>query len=170
MKVFIYMATTINGMIKADVPYKQWISDVSWHSYLKALGDMDIAVVGAKTYKIMTTDEFAAGVPFVVLTHNSTELQQRGKVSFSDKPPQELVRDLETRGYKRVGVLGGAEVVSSFLNAGVVDELFIDIEGVISGGKKNLVLPDTTLTRFELVGMQRLDNTTVQLRYKVLPS
>jgi len=50
------------------------------------------------------------------------------------RPLTEVLWFLEDRGVKKVAICGGASVYQSFLQAGLVDELYVTIEPVLLGG------------------------------------
>jgi len=166
MNVSIYIATTANGLINAGVPHDQWISDASWQSYLERLKTFDVAVIGSKTYAVMSDEEFLPNVTYIVLTHDTAKTY-RSNVTPSAEQPRELIARLKQAGHQQVGILGGAEVISSFLEAQAVDELFLDLEGVLSGKGKNLLTADSGVFDLTLLDMKQLDPRTIQLHYKV---
>lgn len=167
MNVFICIATTINGLITTGIPHDEWISEASWDAYLERLRHTEIAIVGSKTYKFMTDEEFPPNLHYIVLTHQAENLKRRDNVIFSKEEPAVVIDRLRKEGYASVGVLGGSEVISSYLNVGVINELFIDIESIISGKGRNLIMPDVGIHRFELLNTKVLDASAVQLHYRL---
>ncbi len=166
MLVFICIATTANGLIDAGIPHDQWISDASWQSYLERLKTAEVAILGSKTYDVMGDTEFMPNVQYIVLTHDTTK-QLRPNIQASQELPKQLIERLVNEGRKTIAILGGAEVISDYLEAGVVDELHIDIAGTLSGKGKNLLLNTVGVHKLEIIAVKQLDQHTVQLRYKI---
>lgn len=105
---------------------------------------------------------FAAKTPHVVL---SKTLQT---VSF---PTARIVRDLDdVRALKQqpgrdIYVVGGPTLVSSLLNAGLLDELRLMLVPVILGGGKPLATDVASRVRLELARNDTLAGGLVRLRY-----
>jgi dihydrofolate reductase len=167
MSVTVYIATTLNGQINADVPHDSWISEASWETYLQTLRSLDVAIVGGKTYAVMDDEEFPEKLKFIVLTHHATELPQRQNVSFSKDTPSVVIDQLKAQQKEHIGILGGAEIISEYVAAGLVDEIVIDLQPVLNQPNKNVVIAGLPMQQLQLIAVTKLDANVVQLRYRV---
>src|SRR3989344_9002384 len=109
MKIIIYSVPTINGLIAMeDEKDYRFISDNAWDSYLKALKEAGVFIMGRRTYEAsLRTDAFPYDCLNVVMTKQKIENRWGDKVIFTHLGPEELVIMLEGKGFKKVFVTGG---------------------------------------------------------------
>ncbi|MBD5778625.1 dihydrofolate reductase [Pelagicoccus sp. NFK12] len=88
-------------------------------------------------------------------------------VEFTDQPPIETLSELAGRGRKKTALLGGGEIYTQYLEAGVVDELWITIEPLLFGGGTPL-LGKANERPLKLLSHHRLSDETLLLKYKPL--
>ncbi len=89
-----------------------------------------------------------------------------GKLEFSDNRPQEISTLLSGRGFRQAAVLGGSQIHSLFLEAGLVDEIWLTVEPFLFG-KGTPLLAKRTDVRLELASSQPLSQSTFLLKYRV---
>src|SRR4051812_45468031 len=93
MKVTLYTASTINGLIASTDDKTNWISEVEWNSYSKMVHEAGCMIVGHRTYDILTKQpEFSEfkDVKIVVVAHEDFPvLTSNHRVAHS---PQEAVK------------------------------------------------------------------------------
>jgi dihydrofolate reductase len=81
--------------------------------------------------------------------------------------PADLIKRAAAQGYSELAVCGGASIYTMFLQAGVVDKLYLTIEPILFG--QGLPLFDQQLeVKLELVELHRLSDQTTMLEYQVL--
>jgi dihydrofolate reductase len=102
----------------------------------------------------------------VVMTHHPPQTVPAG-VEFTSDPPRRILERLGERGYSTVAVTGGAQVYRAFLEAGLVDELWLTIEPLAFGEGIGLFGDATLAQRFTLLEVQRLNASSLHLRYSV---
>jgi dihydrofolate reductase len=81
------------------------------------------------------------GVPVFVVTHRPHETEVKGDTSFefvTGGIEDALARAREAAGGKNVIVMGGADLLRQYLQAGLVDEFTLTIAPVLLGGGKRL--------------------------------
>jgi dihydrofolate reductase len=86
-------------------------------------------------------DEPGFGVPVFVVTHRQHETVVKGDTTFefvTDGIDVALGKARAAAGAKDVLVMGGADLLRQYLDAGVVDELALTIAPVLLGGGKRL--------------------------------
>jgi dihydrofolate reductase len=134
MKVIIYMAMSANGYIAHDDDDTSFVSDVEWKSFDAMSKRAGNAIIGARTCAVCNE---GGQFPFpgrlnVVVSSKSVE-HDYGKDVVFVKSPKEALRVLEKRGFKTAFVAGGGMLNASFLKAGLVDEIYLDVEPVVLG-------------------------------------
>ncbi len=123
--------------------------------------------MGKATYNILAPDNLPlkSSGTLVVLTHDTSALPAQSNILYSDRAPAEIVEALEARGHDRAVIIGGAQAVSEFLNANLVDELILVVEPVLFGNGLPMVMDVDVEPRLSLQDVTRLSDDTVQLRY-----
>lgn len=103
----------------------------------------------------------------------NTEHKSQNTIYTTQLSPQELVSQLDKAGVRELAVCGGASIYQQFLEAGVVDTLYLTIEPVMFGDGVKLVgeigeIGELGIQGFQLQDVRRLgDEGTVLLSYKV---
>jgi len=86
-------------------------------------------------------DDPGFGVPVFVVTHRPHETVVKGDTSFefvTGGIEDALARAREAAGGKNVVLMGGADLLRQYLDAGLVDEFTLTIAPVLLGGGKRL--------------------------------
>lgn len=145
--------------------------DQAWFKH--ALGEFDCAVLGRATYDTIR-DEVAAqprrGLLRVVMTRtpaaHAAEARP-GAVEFTDAAPAAILADLARRGHARCAILGGGQVYREFLDAGLVEAMWLTLEPVVLGGGTPLADGGPVRDgRFRLGEMRLLGSDTLLLNYQ----
>jgi len=167
MKVILYMAISLNGMIAKSDDDTSWISKEEWGSYSLAVRTAGNLIVGHRTYGILTKQpEFSEfkDVKLVVVAQEDFEtLSSNHLVAHSPKEALKLLSNFE-----EVIVAGGGALNASFVEENLVDEIFIDIEPIILGQGIPLFRDKIFERRLKLVGQKKISDNEIQLRYQVL--
>jgi len=146
--------------------------DQEW--FRASLRHFDCAVMGRATWETIR-DQVAAETGRrklrVVVTRDPAVhagAAAKDAIEFSAAPPGAIVADLRARGFRKCALLGGGQIYRAFLDAGVVDALWITLEAVILGGGTPLAdgLVHATHGRFALEEMRLLAPSTLLLNYR----
>jgi dihydrofolate reductase len=170
MKVIVYMAVTPNGMIARENDATDFVTKTEWKSFDRASRKAGNIVMGRRTFEIVRDD---GQFPFkerlnVVMTRKKTRNKWGKDVVFTAASPRGVVGMLRRRGFKTVFVGGGGKVNSAFMRAGIVDEVFLDVEPSIIGKGIPLFAGAAFEKKLRLVGTRKLSPNEIQLRYKVV--
>ena len=167
MKVILYMAISLNGMIAKSDDDTSWISKEEWDSYSLAVRNAGCLIVGHRTYGILTKQpefsEFKDVKLVVVAQENFQTLAPNHLVAHSPKESLEILKD-----FKEVVVAGGGALNASFMEENIVDEIFIDIEPIILGKGIPLFRDKDFELNLKLVGQKKISDNEIQLHYEVL--
>lgn len=167
MKVVLYMAMSTDGYIAKKNDETSW-SKEEWQSFSQFVKEAGNLVVGRKTFEIMKSGgEFKKiGNPEVVVV-SSKRIVESSKVEGA-KSPEEAVGKLRVKGFSTIVVGGGSKLNASFMKAGLIDEIYLDIEPQIFGKGKPLFSEEEFECRLKLLGTKMLSKDTIQSHYKVL--
>lgn len=161
------MATSINGMIAKKDDDTKWISGTEWDSYSSAVRNAGCLIVGRRTYNILTKQpEFSEfkDVELVAVSNESfSTIANNHYVANSPKEALEKLKNFET-----VIIAGGGILNSSFLNDGLIDEIYLDIEPIALGKGINIFENEDFEVNLELLETRQLSKNEIQLHYKVV--
>jgi dihydrofolate reductase len=174
MRITLIAAQSLDGFItKHDTPGSAFASAEDQAHLRSALAGFDCSIMGAKTYRIARDQirrHLSAPRRRIVLTrtpdaHASDAVP--GLLEFSAARPARLLADLAAQGCSRCALLGGAQIHSLFLQAGLVNELWLTLEPVLFGAGTPL-LSEPTDTRLRLLADEALSLNTRLMKYEVL--
>ena len=131
-----------------------------------------VVIVGRHTYDVAIGDAWGDESPFpmpaLVVSHNKPEKIVSG-FNFITGGINETIKQARViAGNKNIWIMGGANIIRQFINAGLVDELEIHLSHILLG--KGIRLFDDTLTNvIELERMRSIESDTVtHMRFRIL--
>jgi dihydrofolate reductase len=164
MKVFIIAALTADGFIGRNADHlADWSGAEDKKVFAKLTKEAKVMVMGSKTF-----DTIGRPLPerhTIVYTSNPSRFKDVGVGTTSEDPAQ-LVKRLAGEGYEQIAVCGGASIYSLFMNAGIVDELYLTVVPKLFGTGVAL-FKDTLDKDLSLVSIQKLDGNTLLAHYTV---
>jgi dihydrofolate reductase len=170
MHVFIIVAQTTDGFI-ARLPAEGagaknqistiWTSKEDSAFFKERTKQAGVVVMGARTFETI-------GKPLpgrLTIVYSEKDLPYEG-IEVTKKSPKELLAELEARGYKEVAICGGASIYTLFMEAGVVDTMYITTEPVTFGLGVPLFTKPITVHK-TLIATRSLAENVVLNEYKV---
>jgi dihydrofolate reductase len=121
-------------------------------------------VMGRRTFETLPAP--LPGRLNVVLSHERPEALPDG-VEYTAEPPERVIASLENRGYESVVIGGGASVYRAFLDAKLVDEIWLTVEPLAFGAGISLFGDAPLELRLTLLSVERLGEQGAHLRYRV---
>lgn len=169
MKITVYLASSVNGMIsqKSNVP--DWLSQEYMDGFGAITEKTKAVIMGKTTYNILAPDYLPLKDEgtLVVLTHNTSATPAQSNVIFTDKNARAIATLLESRGHKEAVIIGGTQAVSEFLKTGLVDDVILTVEPFLFDGGLPLI-KDTGDVKLILKEAKKVSDKTVQLHYSVV--
>lgn len=169
MKVSVYLASSVNGMISNKKGVPDWLSQEYGQGFWAIAQQTQAVIMGKTTYNILVPDNLPlkSEGTMVVLSHDTTAVPAQSNVLFTDKKPQEIVDTLRARGHREAVIIGGTQTVSEFIRAELVDELILVVEPVLFGMGLPMLRDVDLEPELTLLDMTKLNDDTVQLRYRL---
>jgi len=166
MKVILYMAVTVNGMIAKEDDSTPW-SEVEWESYNNIVKKYGNLIIGRRTYELMSGDNSFSklGNPLVVVL-TSKKLKSSKNV-FCARNPKEALDIIAKHEFKTALVGGGGQINSLFMKQNLVDEIYLDVEPLVFGKGVKLFADSEFEAKLELLEVKKMSDNLVQLHYKV---
>jgi dihydrofolate reductase len=168
MKIILYMAMTVNGMIAKSDDNTSWVSKEEWDSYSAAVRKAGCLVIGRRTYNILTNQpEFSEfeNVKIIAVSKERKNINLVDSKHLVAKSPKEALNMLKD--FKEIIVAGGGELNYHFIKENLVDEIYLDIEPLIFGKGIKLFAEGDFEKTLEFVGSKRISDNVIQLHYKV---
>jgi dihydrofolate reductase len=164
MKVFIIAAVTADGFIGRDANHlADWTSPEDKKLFTTLTKEAGVIVMGSRTFA--TIGRALPGRKTILYTTRPERFKVEG-VETTNEAPKDLVKRLSGQGAPGLAICGGASVYSLFMQAGVVDELYITVEPVLFGTGITL-FKDEMSTRLELLDIRKLNDNAIILHYAV---
>ena len=166
MRVLLVAAMTIDGKIARGIhEVIDWSSPEDKSMFMRVSQESGVLIMGRHTYE--TLPRPLPGRLHIVLTRGSGSQPPPEHVEFTSASPAAILAYLERRGYQTVILAGGAEANRTFIDAGLVDEMWLTLEPLAFGNGISLV-GDTPLSlRLRLIQSEHLNESSLQLRYQV---
>ena len=170
MKVILYMAQTINGIIARNNYEEDFLSHENWKVFLGLAKDMGCFVVGRKTYeevkkwKDYNFDKINATK---IIISNSPDFKLDKGYTLATSP-EEAIKKASKLGFKKILLTGGGTINSAFMKNGLVDEIIIDIEPFVLGNGIRILSQEDFESRLKLLNVTKLKSEIIQLHYKII--
>lgn len=168
MKIMLLAAVTLDGKIaRNELHFVDWTSKEDKKLFFDTSKRAGVIILGNNTYKTLPIP--LRGRLHVVLTRTPEEkASMPGAVEYTDRSPEEIVADLEARGYTEAVLTGGAQINALFLKSKLVDEVWLTVEPLIFGAGIDLFRGVEFDERATLIHVERLnEGGTVHLRYSL---
>jgi dihydrofolate reductase len=168
MKVILYAAITVNGMIAKKDGNSNWPSPEDFASFNAICRQSGCPIMGRRTFDIFNTLPFTEwpntdGLHIVVTSSDSLSTSHPN-IRLVKSPKQAIV--LAQKLHKDlVVVTGGGQTFGSFLKENLIDEIFIDIEPLAFGEGIPFLSAGDFETKFDLIETKLLSSQTIQLHY-----
>jgi dihydrofolate reductase len=178
-KVIAGMTMSLDGFIDADKVNPDFVELHDAPSFIAMINNTGAAIMGRHVYEMAdpfmwATDDYELQVPLFVLTHTPPAKypQGNGKLSFTfvtDGIASAVAQAKVAAGDKDVQVIGGANTIQQCLNAGLCDELQIDLMPVLLGqGLKLFENLDTKAIKLERIKVEEPTAHRTSITFKVI--
>jgi dihydrofolate reductase len=163
MNVFLIAAITADGFIARNSKHlASWTSKEDKQFFIEKTKEAGVVVMGLNTFKTI-----GRALPNRLnIVYSKTEKDLPG-VEITEEEPKKLIENLAKRGYKQVAITGGAQIYTMFMEANLVDILYLTVEPVLFGAGMNLFVKKQD-RKLQLKSTKMLTDNTILLEYKVL--
>lgn len=181
MKTQYYTATSLDGFIATEDDSLDWLfplGELEHSSYPEFIAEVGALAMGSTTYEWMmrNADQVVAEVgspwpytqPTWIFTKRELPRIAGGDIRFArgDVRPIHAEMKEAARG-KNIWVVGGGDLAGQFYDAGLLDELILQV-GSATLGKGKPLLPRRILSpTLQWVSVRQMGSKMVELRYEV---
>ena len=174
-KIVVYIATSVDGYIARPD------GDVGWLDSPRLKGNygmgrffktIDTILWGRKTYdkgiELGTkASDFGPGIKNYVFSRQPRQSQESG-VEFVNERIKPFAGRLRAEPGKDIWMMGGGEIIASFLDEGEIDEFSIHVIPILIGEGIPLVQPRHRSIPLKLLATKKFPDGVVHLRYRVI--
>ena len=172
-KVIVHIATSADGYIARPDGDLEWLTSRPAPEGFYGMGafmqTIDTKLLGRKTYEesLRMGAKFDSNGRYIVFSHHPPPAGAPSGLEFVNGPIGPFVDGLREQPGKDIWLMGGGELIASFLDAHAIDEFVISVVPVFIGDGIPLTARRDRHTRLELQSTERFDDGLVQLHYRV---
>lgn len=169
MKISMYVAASMDGFIARADGAIDWLGSAAEaaedYDYRDFYASVDVLAMGAKTYRQILAHEWLyAGKPVWVYSRGELSSDIPG-VRRADLEPAALAESLRRENHRHLWVVGGGDIHSLFLRAGLIDEIRLFVMPLALGRGVPLFAPPIADQRWTLAEARRWPHEVAELRY-----
>jgi dihydrofolate reductase len=164
-KIVLYIACSLDGYIAGSDDDISWLFDDDDYGYHDFLASVDTVLMGRRTYDLalrMGPFPYAEKECYVF---SRSLMGGDENVEFVDLPVKQFVGQLREREGKDIWLVGGSELISNFMAAGIVDEFIVSVHPIVLGSGIPLFRTGTPTCQLRLEGVRSFPSGLVQMQY-----
>lgn len=172
-KVIVHIATSADGYIARPDGDLEWLTSrpapkgfYGMDAFMKSI---DTTLIGRKTYEasLRLGATFGSKDRTIVFSRQAAPADASSGVEFVRGAIGPYVRRLREQPGKDIWLMGGGELIASFLDERAIDEFVISVAPVFIGDGIPLIARRHRHAPLELHAVERFDDGLVQLHYRV---
>jgi dihydrofolate reductase len=173
-RVIVHIATSADGFIARSDGDLEWLTSrpkpKGFYGIEAFMKTIDTYVLGRRTYdrSIELGAKFGSGGRYVVFSRHSAPRNVPPGVEFVSEPIGPFIDRLREQPGKDIWLMGGGDIIASFLDEGAIDEFVVSVPPVFIGEGIPLIARRQRHVPLDLVSVERFDDGVVQLHYRVI--
>ena len=171
-KLVLYIASSLDGYIATEEHNLDWLFAVEGeddNGYSAFYDTVDTVLIGRITYDWIMEHE-GGDFPYKgkeCYVFSKTQREDNEYVKFICDDVVQFTNDLKNKNGKRIWLVGGGNLLNTFINETLVDELIVTITPVLLGKGIPLFRNNSFQTYLSLKSINRF-NQFVELHYEVV--
>ena len=172
-RVIVHIATSADGYIARSDGDLEWLTSrpapKGFYGMDAFMRSVDTMVLGRKTYEVSLRmgAKFDSQSRTLVFSRHLPPADAPSGVEFVNEAIGPTVRRLREQPGKDIWLMGGGEIIASFLDAQAIDEFVISVVPVFIGEGIPLIARRHRHVPLELRSIERFDDGLAQLHYGV---
>lgn len=164
-KIVLYTACSLDGMIAGPNDELDWLYEEGDYGYEEFYDSIDTTLMGNGTYKVIQTlGEFPYhGKHNFVFTNAIMVPNENEPVSYVKGDVIPFVESLLELDGSNIWLVGGGEINTMLLDAGLIDDMILSIHPIVLGKGKPLFAGDATTTDFRTKSAKKYKSGLVQI-------
>ena len=167
-KIKLFIASSFDGYIAKEDGSVDWLPQSGDSGYDNFYKSIDTVLMGKKTYEqILTFGKFPyKDKTSYVFTRNPNQKKKDENVEFTSEV-EEFTKELVLSSGKDIWLVGGSDIISTFLNLKFIDEIILTVIPVVLGKGIPLFKNIKEEVKLELIKTTEYDGL-VELSYKII--
>jgi len=172
-KVIVHIAASADGYIARPDGDLDWLTSrpapPGFYGMNAFMRTVDTEVLGRKTYEdsLRIGGKFDSRRRAIVFSRRAPPPDVPPGVEFVNETIGSFVRRLREQPGKDIWLMGGGELIASFLDEQAIDEFVVSVVPVFIGDGIPLIARRHRHVPLELRSVERFDDGLVQLHYRV---
>ena len=172
-KVIVHIATSADGYIARSDGDLEWLTSrpapAGFYGMNAFMKTIDTKVLGRKTYEISLRmgAKFDSKSRSIVFSRHPRPANAPSGVEFVSDAIGPFVNRLKEQPGKDIWLMGGGDIIASFLDEQAIDEFVISVAPVFIGEGIPLIARRHRHVPLELRAVERFEDGMVQLHYGV---
>jgi dihydrofolate reductase len=172
-KVIVHIATSADGYVARPDGNLDWLTSrpapEGFYGMPAFMRSIDTKILGRKTYEVSLRlgAKFDSKERTLVCSRQPRPSDAPSAVEFVNERPGQLVGRLRAESGKDIWLMGGGEVIASFLDDGAIDEFVVSVVPAFIGDGIPLIARRDRHIALELLASERFEDGVVQNRYRV---
>jgi dihydrofolate reductase len=173
--VIVHIATSADGYIARPDDDLEWLTSrpapEGFYGMNAFMRSIDTMLLGRKTYEVglRMGGKFDSKSRTVVFSRHAPPADAPSGVEFVNGAIGPFVSRLREQPGKDIWLMGGGELIASFLDEKAIDEFVISVVPVFIGDGIPLIARRHRHVPLALHSTERFEDGVVQLHYRVLP-
>ena len=172
-KIIVNIATSADGYVARPDGNLDWLTErpapKGFYGLPEFERSIDAKILGRKTFdrSLELGARFGAGAVHYVFSRQRPPASLPAGVHFVTESIGAFAEHLRRQAGKNAWMMGGGEIIGSFLDEGAIDEFIINLMPTFIGEGIPLLAPRHREVSLRLLGVQQFPNGVVQLHYEV---
>jgi dihydrofolate reductase len=172
-KIIVHIATSADGYIARPDGDLDWLTNrpapKGFYGLPAFSRTVDAKILGRKTFDLSVEmgAAFSAKDTHYVFSRQPPPRSMPAGVRFVTQPIKKFAKQMRAQGGKNIWMMGGAELIASFLDEGAIDEFVITIVPTFIGEGIPLIASRHRDVPLRLLSAQPFADGVVQLHYRV---
>jgi dihydrofolate reductase len=166
-KIIVYIASSLDGYIARENGDIDWLPENTPSGYDDFIKSVDTVIMGKKTYdQVLTFGDYPyKDKKSYIFTRNKNHPKEE-KIEFV-QDVDKLVKNTLSDSGDSIWLIGGSEIISTFVNLDFVDELILSVIPIVLG--KGIPLFKNMAKEIKMELVKTTDyGKLVELHYRIL--
>ena len=174
IKTVLYIATSLDGFIARPDGNLDWLTSMpnpqkGDYGYTDFLNTVGTTIMGRKTYNEIIG--FGIDWPYMeldsyVVTSDKKLKIQSPKTQVLTEKIKDFVNEIKNKTDKDIWLIGGGQLITKFINEGLLDKMIISVIPKIIGEGIPLFADKPKETNWKLIEVESFDTGVVNLTYE----
>ncbi len=172
-KIIVHIATSADGYIARPDGDIEWLAKrpapKGFYGIGKFMKSIDTMLIGRKTYDLSMQlgAKFDTKTPHYVFSRRPAPASVPAGVEFVSEAVGAFAKRLRTAKGKDIWMMGGGEIIASFLDEGAIDDFIISVIPTFIGEGLPLIARRHRQVPLRLQSVRRFPDGVVQVHYQV---